>query len=182
RLLITAAVTDLGRMEWRGTAYDTEEVTLSQDLFGASDMAVDADGWLDGAVDFLTADAWFLGGKDTVMVQRMAPTVALGAAFRPWSPLVFAGNVTGTHMDAFGNDGMGWGLTMGLQVLQSLCLETGIVQNRNESRTMPVALRLVTKGGWEMGLRMDDVSSLWQESHAAFSGQWCFMRWHIGAL
>ena len=87
----------------------------------------------------------------------MAPTVALGAAFRPWSPLVFAGNVTGTHMDAFGNDGMGWGLTMGLQVLQSLYLETGIVQNRNESRTMPVALRLVTKGGWEMGLRMDDV-------------------------
>ena len=182
RLLITAAVTDLGRMEWRGTAYDTEEVMLSPDLFGASDMAVDADGWLDGAVDFLTADAWFLGGKDTVMVQRMAPTYALGAAFRPWSPLVLAGNVTGTHMDAFGNDGMGWGLTMGLQVLQSLFLETGIVQNRNESRTMPLALRLVTKGGWEMGLRMDDVSSLWQESHAALSGQWCFMRWNVGAL
>ena len=182
RLWITASVVDLGAITWKGRSYNTTNVTFDGDMFGSSDSALQPEDWLDGAVDLFDAGAWFGSGTDSTIVQTLKPTYSLGAAFRPWVPFVVAGNVTATSKNEFAQKNVSMGLTAGVQITKTLFLETGVQQNHLNQFRVPVACRLVLKSGWEMGVRLGDVSVLWNDTQHMASAQWCFLRWHLNAF
>lgn len=182
RLWVTASVVDLGAITWEGKTYSTENVSFNGDMFGSSDMALQPENWLDGAVELFDAGAWFGSSTDSTIVQTLKPTYSLGAAFRPWIPFVLAGNVTATNRNEFAQKNVSMGLTAGVQITKALFLETGVQQNHLSQFRVPVACRLVMKSGWEMGVRLGDVSVLWNDTQHMASAQWCFLRWHVNAF
>lgn len=182
RLWVTASVVDVGAITWDGQSFDAGDVSLDGNLFGSSDLALQPEDWLDGAVELFDAEAWFASSTDSTIVQTLNPTYSLGAAFRPWVPFVIAGNVTASDRSEFAQKNVSVGLTAGIQITKTLFLETGVQQNHLNQFRVPVACRLVMKSGWEIGMRLGDVSVLWNDTQHMASAQWCFLRWHVNAF
>ena len=181
-LWLTASLVDVGEMTWEGEEYSVNNINVSLTPFATSDGAIDPDNWLSGAIDVLDAETWFQSSEVAKRKVSNRPMLALGAGFRPMSPVVLAGNLTVRSREALVNGGWSGGVSGGLRIANLWVVEAGVQRATSDVWRYPVSTRVSLQNGWEIGFRTGDVSAFWEGSQPEISMQTCFFRYRFSGL
>ncbi len=170
----SAAVTDIGSMEWRGENYSIGNVSI-----GSWNSPMTSSGnWIDVATVALDPSTWFESAEKEVRRIRNGTTFHIGGGMKLNQYLTLAADGSFDNPELLGNSGTRFGLSFVIQMLPFLRIDGGMSKWGNETIRYPLGLVLSTgKKGFECGMQATDVQGVWEESQPEIGIRACFMRW-----
>ena len=170
---ISTAISDLGRVEWRGERYSvntalTTWATPVEDPTNVGDLMLGA----------LSPNTWF---NEAALETRVIPNgikFQLGGGMHFGKFLMLAGEMAFDNPDLIGNAGTRLGATAVISPVRFIRIDLGLSKWGNETYRIPAGFTLRSGNrGFECGLQATDIQVLWKESQSEIGFRAIVMRW-----
>ena len=174
KLWATAAITDIGFMDWRGERYSIGSISL-----GNSNAPDDpGQNWIDVTTSALDPSTWFSSSVSETRRISNGPSFHIGGGIQLFDGVTIAADASFDNPELLGNSGTRLGLSFVLRPLPFLRIDGGLSKWGNETIRFPLGLIFVTgKKGFECGIQATDVQGAWEASQPEIGLRACFMRW-----
>lgn len=171
---LSASLTDIGKMEWRGERYTIEGVevpdwqTAVEDPTSVVELAI-------GAMDPAT---WF--SESVQETRKVALPAAFHAGAGKWfgSAVLLAADASLANGQALATETLRLGATALVRIGGRLFLDIGMRKISESAFRIPAGVVIAApQGGWQAGLRAGDIQALWKGAQPEVGMQMCFIRW-----
>jgi len=172
-LWVSAAVCDLGQMEWRGERY-----SFTTSLGSWQSPVVNPENITDILIGAMTPSTWFEAAETETRIVPNGVTFQLGSGIRLNNVLLLAGEVAFDNPELLGNSGTRMGLSAIFQPISLLRFDLGISKWGDETYRVPGGFMLRTgQRGFECGIQATDIQALWKTSQPEIGFRAVAMRW-----
>lgn len=177
RLIISAAVNDIGRMTWDGNVYELNNSLLTEFTESGAETVDVVDELLnfaspEGLVDWVGAEA-----RTTTLpaIARLGVGYVVNEKLRLAADAVMPINDNVVNYDspiyAFGAD---------VTPLRFVRLSAGFIAGDNRASLVPVGLTFIMgEGTWEFGLASRDMITWFTQDNPTVSASWGFLRFRV---
>jgi len=174
KIWASAAITDIGFMDWRGERYSIGSISI-----GNSNLPNDlGQNWIDVTSAALDPSSWFSSSVAETRRISNGPSFHIGGGIQLIELVTIAADASFDNPELLGNSGTRLGVSFVLQPLPFLRIDGGISKWGNETIRFPLGLIFITgKKGFECGIQATDVQSAWESSQPEIGLRACFMRW-----
>ena len=174
KIWATAAITDIGFMDWRGERYSIGSISLGN--YNVPDDP--SQNWVDVTTSALDPSSWFSSSVAETRRISNGPSFHIGAGIQLIDLVTIAADASFDNPELLGNSGTRLGLSFVLRPLPFLRIDGGMSKWGNETIRFPLGLIFITgKKGFECGIQATDVQSAWESSQPEIGLRACFMRW-----
>jgi len=174
QLWISAALNNIGFVEWRGESYFTESVAIES--WTATPNS--PNNWIDAATEALDPMTWFDQGTTETRQVALPLTLNLGGGLRMGKGLILAADAAFANPENLDSEGMRGGISAVMRLMPWLRIDGGIRKLQNERLRIPIGLVLENpKGGIQVGVQLSDAQGLWRPSSPEIGMNFCFLRW-----
>ena len=174
KIWASAAVTDIGSMEWRGEQYSIGQLALSN----WSTPIIAAENWIEIATAALNPTTWFNGSETETRRIKNGTTFHIGGGIHLSEQLSLAADASFDDSKLLGNVGSRMGFSCILQPCSFLRFDAGLSKWGNETIRVPLGLIFTTnKRGFECGLQATDIQGIWKDAQPEIGLRACVMRW-----
>jgi hypothetical protein len=171
---ISASLTDIGKMEWRGERYVISGVEVPDWQSGVADPT----SIQDIAVAAMQPETWF--GDAVPETRRVDLPAAFHAGAGKWFGTFFllAADATLANGQALATETLRMGATGMLRVGGRVFIDLGMRKISESVFRIPAGVVFAApQGGWQAGLRAGDIQALWKGAQPEIGMQTCFIRW-----
>lgn len=170
---VTASVTDIGSMEWRG-----EQFSMNTLLSEWSTPVTDPTNILDVVIGAMDPATWFETAEYEIRTVPHGVAFQLGGGIKLGQVLMLAAEASFDNPDLLGNPGKRFGATAIFSPLPFLRGDIGLSKWGNETTRVPAGLMIKTgKRGFECGIQASDVQAIWRPSQPEVGFRMVAMRW-----
>lgn len=170
----SAALTNIGAVEWRGEKYLVQGVGI--DSWNA--LANSPDAWIDAATAAMDPATWFDNGVAETRKIALPLNFQLGGGMRLGKGLTLAAEAAFSDPNNIQAEGLRGGATAVLRLLPWIRIDAGLRKLQDETLRIPVGIVFQsTHSGWEGGLQASDAQGLWKSSSPELGMNFCFIRW-----
>ncbi len=173
RFWISAAVSDLGRVEWRGERYSLDNALTSwntpvEDPTNIGNLMLGA----------LSPNTWFSEAQTETRIIPNGVAFQIGGGVHVSKFLMLAGEMAFDNPDLIGNSGTRFGASAVLSPIRFIRVDVGISKWGNETYRIPAGFMIKSgKKGFECGIQATDIQVLWRESQPEIGFRAIAMRW-----
>lgn len=171
---ISASLTDLGRMEWRGERYVIGGVAVPS-WEGGIDNPTSVQAIAEAALQPTT---WF--GEAVPETRRVALPAAFHAGAGMWlgQGFLVSADATLANGQALATETLRLGMTGMVRIAGRLFIDVGMRKVSESTFRIPAGVVVAApQGGWQAGMRAGDVQALWKGAQPEIGMQTCFIRW-----
>ena len=171
---MSASLTDIGKMEWRGERYVISGVEVPDWQSGVADPT----SIQDIAVAAMQPETWF--GDAVPETRRVDLPAAFHAGAGKWFGTFFllAADATLANGQALATETLRMGATGMLRVGGRVFIDLGMRKISESVFRIPAGVVFAApQGGWQAGLRAGDIQALWKGAQPEIGMQTCFIRW-----
>ena len=170
---VSAAVTNMGVMEWRGERYSVDDALQNWAASATGPAQI-----VQLMTTSLNPSTWFESGVAEVRRVSMPGRVHLGGGYRVSENVLLAADASFDNRDRLGGVGSRMGASMVMQLLANWRIDVGISHTAERGVRFPVgSVFRFENSGFEMGLRAGDIQAIWNSIQSDVSTQFCFARW-----
>ena len=170
---VSAAVSDLGQMEWRGERY-----SFATSLGSWQTPVVNPENMAEILIGAMTPSTWFEAAETETRIVPNGATFQLGAGIKLSKLLLLAGEVAFDNPELLGNSGTRMGVSAVFQPVPLLRLDVGLSKWGDETYRVPGGLMIRTgQRGFECGIQATDIQALWKTSQPEIGFRAVAMRW-----
>tara|TARA_B100001093_G_scaffold519196_1_gene607081 strand:+ start:3026 stop:4513 length:1488 start_codon:yes stop_codon:yes gene_type:complete len=174
KIWASAAITDIGFMEWRGERYRFGNLSIGNWQSPLSS----AENWIDIATAALDPDTWFSSSDLEVRKIKNGATFHIGGGIKLNQLITLAADGSFDNPDLLGNSGTRLGLSFVFEPAPFVRIDGGLSKWGDETIRYPLGLVLSTgKKGFECGIQATDVQGLWRDSQPEIGLRTCLVRW-----
>ena len=172
-LWLSAAVSDLGWMEWRGERY-----SLNANLGTWTTPVQDPNSITDIVIGALTPDTWFNDAEIETRVIPNGTKFQIGGGIRMSDKIFIAAEAAFDNPELLGNAGTRAGVSLVFQPVRFIRFDSGISKWGSETYRIPAGLMIKTGNrGFECGLQATDIQAIWRPSQPEIGFRALAMRW-----
>ena len=174
KIWASAAVTDIGAMEWRGEKYNLGNISLGS----WNSPIVETGNWIDIATTALDPTTWFNEAEPEVRRIANGTTFHIGGGMHLSKQMSVAADASFDNKELLGNAGSRLGLSCLVRPIPFVQLDFGVSKWGNETIRVPLGLTIKTgKKGFECGIQATDVQGIWKKAQPEIGLRACVMRW-----
>ncbi|MGA1374439.1 MAG: DUF5723 family protein, partial [Flavobacteriales bacterium] len=171
---ISASLTDIGKMEWRGERYTIGGIDIPDWEAGIEDPTS-----IEGIVgEALQPGTWF--GEAVRETRRVELPTAFHAGAGKWfgTGAMLAADASLANGQALATETLRFGATALLRIGGWLFVDVGLRKVSESVFRIPAGIVIAApEGGWQAGIRAGDIQALWKGSQPEVGMQMCFIRW-----
>ncbi len=174
QMWVSAAVNNIGWVEWRGENYFTDGTAVEN--WNLTANAPNA--WIDAVSEAMDPATWFDDGEAETRRVALPLSVQIGGGMRVGKGLILAADASFSDPNNLQAEGMRGGVSAVIRLLPWVRIDGGIRKLQDETMRIPVGIVFENpKGGIQGGLQLSDAQGLWKESSPEIGMNFCFLRW-----
>ncbi len=170
---VSAAVTNIGAMEWRGERYSVDQALSNWTAQATGPTQI---------VQLMTTSidptTWFDFGTSETRTIKMPGRVHLGGGMVLSEDVLVAADASFDNRDRIGGVGSRLGASMVMRLLPNWRIDFGFAHIAERGIKVPAGtVWRFQESGFELGMRLGDIQALWNSVQSDLSSQFCFARW-----
>ena len=174
QMWVSAAINNIGWVEWRGEKYFPESTTL--DSWTNAGNAPNA--WIDAATEAMDPTTWFDNGVAETRQISLPMALQLGGGMRVGKGLILGADAAFSDPNNIQSEGMRGGIGAIIRLMPWMRIDAGIRKLQDESMRIPIGIVFENpKGGFQGGIQVSDAQGLWKSSSPEVGMNFCFLRW-----
>lgn len=170
---VSASVSDLGEVEWRGERY-----SVNTSLNSWSTPVSNSTSITSIVVGAMNPNTWFEEAEFETRVIPNGATFHVGGGLHLNRFFLIAGEMAFDNPDLIGNSGTRFGGTLIFEPLRYIRGDIGLSKWGDQSMRVPAGILIKTgKRGYEFGIQSTDIQAIWKASQPELGFRAVAMRW-----